>query len=257
MMKNIFLSYSRRDRRRAEELRRALLGQGYRPWIDPNPAGGKGWRLEIDAAIQNADALIVVVTEAAANSLYITYEWAYGMGLGRPVFAIVFQAASVHPRLLDGDIYDIRDWSDENHFWDYFLRELNRQMEQTPAGQKSTLPPKVEIPSYDKGIMPSGPGYWLVVRRGSMLDQMFRLDKSIVSLGRDAVSDIAINDLEVSRYHLRLLKQGDVYLLEDLGSTNGTCINGRRIAGRAQLSDGDVIALGDVIVLSYHLVYVG
>lgn len=254
MMKNIFLSYSRRDRRQAEELRRALLGQGYRPWIDSNPAGGKGWRLEVDAAIQNADALIVVVTEAAANSLDITYEWAYAMGLGRPVFAIVFQAATVHPRLLEGKTYDIGDWSDENHFWDYFLRELNRQMEQTPASPKSAAP-KVEIPDYDKGIMPLGPGYWLVIRRGPMLNQMFRLDKSSVSLGRDAVSDIAINDPEVSRYHLRLLKQGDVYLLEDLGSTNGTRINGRRTAGRVQLSDGDVIMLGDVIALSYHLVY--
>ena len=103
--------------------------------------------------------------------------------------------------------------------------------------------------------MPLGPGYWLVIRRGPMLNQMFRLDKDIVSLGRDAANDILIKDPEVSRYHLRLLKRGDVYLLEDLGSVNGARINGRRTAGRARLNDGDVIMLGDGIGLSYHLVY--
>ena len=255
MMKNIFLSYSRRDLRLAEELRQALLGQGYRPWIGVNPGRGPDWRLEIDDAIQNADALIVAVTAAAANSLYVTYEWAYAMGLGAPVFAIVFQAASVHPRLLAVETYDIRDWPDENHFWDYFLREFNRQMQQRPASRQSIHPPEAETLDYDRSVMPRRPGYWLVIRRGPMLNQMFRLDKDIVSLGRDAVNDILIKDPEVSRYHLRLLKRGDVYLLEDLGSVNGARINGRRTAGRARLNDGDVIMLGDGIGLSYHLVY--
>ena len=255
MMKNIFLSYSRRDIRQAEELRQTLLGQGYRPWIDSKPARSPDWRLEVDAAIQNADALIVIVTAAAANSLYVTYEWAYAMGLGAPVFAIVFQPTAVHPRLRAVETYDIGGWSDENHFWDYFLRDLNRQM--TPANPKSIRSPEVDIPDYDKSIMPPTPGYWLVIRRGPMLNQMFRLDKSIVSLGREAVNDILIDDPEVSRYHLRLLKQGEVYLLEDLGSVNGARVNGLRIAGRTRLNDGDAITLGDVIALSYHLVYGG
>ena len=254
-MKNIFLSYSRRDIRQAEELRQALLGQGYRPWMDANPGRGPDWRLEIDDAIQNADALIVVVTDEAANSLDITYEWAYAMGLGVPVFAILFQAAPVHPRLLAIETYDIGAWSDENHFWDYFLREFNRRMEQAPASIKSANPPLAPIPAYDKNVMPPAPGYWVVIRRGPMLNQMFRLDKNIVLLGRDAVNDIVINDPEVSHYHLRLLKQGDVYQLEDLDSTNGTRINGLQITGRVQLNDGDAIMLGDVIVLSYDLVY--
>jgi pSer/pThr/pTyr-binding forkhead associated (FHA) protein len=84
---------------------------------------------------------------------------------------------------------------------------------------------------------------------------MFRLQKEVVTLGRDATNDIAINDPEVSRYHLRLIKQGNSYALEDLGSTNGSQVNGAHITTPRILNNGDTIMLGDSIVLSYDLVY--
>jgi hypothetical protein len=273
-MKNIFLSYSRRDIKRVEELRQALIGQGYRPWIDPNPRPGQDWRFEIDDAIKNADAMVVVITPESANSIYVTYEWAYAMGHDVPVFVVVFHPAPMHPRLQSiGEIFDITGFTDENHFWDYFLREFNRLMAQQPdkgsppaavqPSSQSAQPPSKpstaklspQIPAYDKSVMPTEPGYWIVIRRGPKLNTMFKLDKDIVTLGRDVANDIAINDPEVSRYHLKLLKQGDAYALEDLGSTNGTQINGIKVGGITPLKDGDTIMLGDAIILSYDLAY--
>ena len=269
-MKNVFLSYSRRDIKRVEELRQTLIRQGYRPWIDPNPRPGQDWRFDIDDAIRGADAMIVVITAESANSIYVTYEWSFAMGLNIPVYAVIFQSTQMHPRLTACEKFDIAAWTDENHFWDYFIREFNRLVEQQPAKSqtssvaqsqpaKEPQPAKAEvhIPAYDKSVMPSSPGYWIVIRRGPKLNEMHRLDKDVVTLGRDVANDIAIiyNDPEVSRYHLRLLKRGDAYALEDLGSTNGTQINGVQITGVKQLKNGDTILLGDAIVLSYDLVY--
>ena len=84
---------------------------------------------------------------------------------------------------------------------------------------------------------------------------MFRLEKEIVTLGRDSANDIVIGDPQVSRYHLRLLRRGADYHIEDLDSTNGLRIAGKRIGGPAPLNDGDIIMLGDSIALSYEIVY--
>ncbi|GEM_PF-1026344 len=272
-MKNVFLSYSRRDIKRVEELRQALIGQGYRPWIDPNPRPGQDWRFEIDDAISNADAMVVVITADSASSIYVTYEWSYAMGLGIPIVVVIFQQTQLHPRLTSEDTFNITAWTDENHFWDNFLKEFNRKMESLPAqsaspayaappqsaaAQPQSAPPsadKPQIPAYDKSIMPTTPGYWVVIRRGPKLNTMFRLEKDVVTLGRDVANDIAINDPEVSRYHLRLIKRGEAYVLEDLGSTNGSQVNGVQVHEIKALGDGDTIMLGDAIILSYDLIY--
>jgi pSer/pThr/pTyr-binding forkhead associated (FHA) protein len=83
---------------------------------------------------------------------------------------------------------------------------------------------------------------------------MYRLAKPIVTLGRDAANDIPINDPEVSRYHLRFTQQGQGYAVEDLGSTNGTMIEGKRISGLHPLRAGTALNLGDTILLSYEVV---
>lgn len=270
-MNNVFLSYSRRDIKRVEELRQALISQGYRPWIDPNPRPGQDWRYDVDDAIRNADAMIVAITPDSANSIYVTYEWSYAIGLDIPIYVVIFQSAQMHPRLLGCEKFELAAWTDENHFWDYFLREFNRLMQDQPekpqsvAKPKPTQPPsknsdpspdpKPQIPAYDKSVMPTSPGYWIVIRRGPKLNEMFRLDKELVTLGRDVANDITINDPEVSRYHLKLHKRGDTYAIEDLGSTNGTQINGVQVSEVKQLKDGDTIMLGDAIILSYDLVY--
>ena len=104
-------------------------------------------------------------------------------------------------------------------------------------------------------VMPEAPGYWLVMRRGPLLNQLFRLERAVVNIGRDLANDIVIRDSQVSRYHTRLTLQDQDYYAEDLDSSNGTRINGAQISGRVALNDGDFIALGDSILLTYDLVY--
>lgn len=92
----------------------------------------------------------------------------------------------------------------------------------------------------------------LVVRRGPQPNQTYDLTKDITTLGRDITNDIVINDPEVSRHHLRITRNVDGCTLEDLGSTNGTFVNGQRISGSRPLNNGDMIGLGETVTLGYE-----
>ena len=66
---------------------------------------------------------------------------------------------------------------------------------------------------------------------------------ALLVLGREA-ADLAIDDPEVSRRHAGLRPAGDGLEIEDLGSLNGTWVNGTRIQGTVRLSAGDRVQLG-------------
>jgi pSer/pThr/pTyr-binding forkhead associated (FHA) protein len=65
-------------------------------------------------------------------------------------------------------------------------------------------------------------------------------------IGRAIESDIVVVDKRVSREHARIRREGRKLLLEDLGSTNGTCLNQQRVTAPAILRDGDRLLVGDV-----------
>lgn len=96
--------------------------------------------------------------------------------------------------------------------------------------------------------------YKLIIQSGTGTGTEFPLEKNELFLGRDLTSDLVINDPEVSRRHLRLVLDGATYRLEDLGSTNGTFIHGQRLAAPILLKPGEVITLGEKVVLRYEVI---
>ncbi len=64
-------------------------------------------------------------------------------------------------------------------------------------------------------------------------------------LGRGEMADIPLEDTFASSQHARLVPQGEVMVLEDLGSTNGTYLNGEPLSGPQPLHVGDSIRIGD------------
>jgi Protein of unknown function (DUF3662)/FHA domain len=64
------------------------------------------------------------------------------------------------------------------------------------------------------------------------------------TLGRSRQCDVVLNDPNVSRQHAEIRPRGGSWVLQDLGSTNGSCLNGRRIDGPEVLKRGDEIELG-------------
>ncbi|MBI2684338.1 MAG: FHA domain-containing protein [Actinobacteria bacterium] len=69
-----------------------------------------------------------------------------------------------------------------------------------------------------------------------------------VTIGRSRSSQLCIEDSFVSHMHARIFRRGPFYFIEDLGSTNGTFINGRRIDGQGQLKVHDELRMGETVL---------
>ncbi|MBN1954753.1 MAG: FHA domain-containing protein [Anaerolineae bacterium] len=69
------------------------------------------------------------------------------------------------------------------------------------------------------------------------------------TIGRAVENEIVIASKRVSRVHARIRRAGQQLLVEDLGSTNGTFLNGERVLAPVDLRDGDQITVGDVLFI--------
>ena len=69
-----------------------------------------------------------------------------------------------------------------------------------------------------------------------------------VVIGRSPSSDVVVDEPFVSATHARLTLQGPALVLEDLGATNGTMVNGHLIGQPVTLRDGDELQIGDTIM---------
>jgi len=92
----------------------------------------------------------------------------------------------------------------------------------------------------------------LVLDTGPRAGQVILLAQEWLTLGRASDNDIVLQDLEVSRHHARLRRSERGWVLEDLGSTNGTYVNGSRLAAPHLLRHGDVIDLSEEINFSFR-----
>lgn len=90
--------------------------------------------------------------------------------------------------------------------------------------------------------LPDGYRFSLAVISGPDAGSVHRLDKPRITIGRAA--DVSINDNESSRHHAALEIREHLYLLEDLGSTNGTLIDGERISGQVELRNQSEFQIG-------------
>jgi hypothetical protein len=95
--------------------------------------------------------------------------------------------------------------------------------------------------------------FQLVMNVGPTPNKVFDLSKQEIIIGRDANADVVINIAEVSRRHARMRLEASGYVIEDLGSTNGTFVNSQRLTGPNMLRPGDRIQLGEAVTLSYQV----
>jgi pSer/pThr/pTyr-binding forkhead associated (FHA) protein len=83
----------------------------------------------------------------------------------------------------------------------------------------------------------------LVVKRGPGAGSRFLLDKDVVVCGRHPESDVFLDDITVSRKHLEFRRKDGAFSVHDLGSLNGTYVNGDLVE-ETQLANGDEIQVG-------------
>jgi len=85
-----------------------------------------------------------------------------------------------------------------------------------------------------------------LVSLGSSPAREYSLDKPTIAIGSHPKNDVVADDTTVSRRHATITRKGDGFELADLGSTNGTSVNGRRLTEPVALKPGDEIKFGSV-----------
>lgn len=92
------------------------------------------------------------------------------------------------------------------------------------------------------------PSTQLVVVKSDSQAGMNIAVRDAVVLGRSPEADIVLEDPYASEFHMRLVRQDGGIVLHDLGSTNGTYVNGRRVGSPVSLNKGDAVQIGKTIM---------
>ncbi|MDI6891661.1 MAG: DUF3662 and FHA domain-containing protein [Actinomycetota bacterium] len=82
-----------------------------------------------------------------------------------------------------------------------------------------------------------------LIIKGERGESIFPLTKEVTSIGRSESNDIVLPDFKVSRRHALIVQMGSDFIVRDMGSTNGTFVNGKRVEEKS-LKNGDTVGLG-------------
>ena len=111
--------------------------------------------------------------------------------------------------------------------------------------------PVADVPHRDdRGLFPTECGLF-VVESGPKAGSRYGLEAPLTSVGRHGEADILLDDVTVSRRHVEVERIADRYLARDVGSLNGTWLNGERIDS-AELNDGDELQIGRFKLVFFH-----
>jgi diguanylate cyclase (GGDEF)-like protein len=91
---------------------------------------------------------------------------------------------------------------------------------------------------------------YLILLAGNDIGQIFKIEPGDAVLGRSRGAQICLDDDSISRNHCRIRRKGELIEIEDLGSSNGTYVNGMRVSNLV-LQDGDKIRVGDTTILKF------
>ncbi len=91
----------------------------------------------------------------------------------------------------------------------------------------------------------------LVVREGQPAGKEWAVDRDVMTIGRGANCDIVLPERPISRVHARIERRSQGYLLIDLGSKNGTHVNGQEVKEPYPLQDGDEVQIAMCVKLAF------
>jgi pSer/pThr/pTyr-binding forkhead associated (FHA) protein len=119
-----------------------------------------------------------------------------------------------------------------------------QRLSDTMHGIPSVEPQRVTPISPEAGPLAS-----LLFRTGDLKGRRLSIKVPVVNIGRGDYNDLVIADPSVSTMHAKLQRREAVWILTDLGSTNGTFVEGERLTGEAPLGPGTTLKFGDVVAL--------
>jgi pSer/pThr/pTyr-binding forkhead associated (FHA) protein len=124
-----------------------------------------------------------------------------------------------------------------------------------PPGRAAMAPPAAPRPQWAPAPSPApprpaaAPAAVRVVKPPQLAGRTFPVDGDELTVGRAPGCAVLLDDPTVSSIHARLTRRGEQVVLDDLGSRNGTLLNGRRLKAPTALSPGDRVGIGPNVEL--------
>lgn len=137
-MNSIFLSYSKQDYFFAEMLAFKLSQENFNIWRDQGSIrAGDDWRQSIEDGIKDCLAVIVALSANSAESAYVTYEWAYAIGMSKPVIPVKLSDCMMHPKLEPTQYIDFS--YPKSLPWDALIQRLKEiEVEKDATAEKTS-----------------------------------------------------------------------------------------------------------------------
>jgi hypothetical protein len=178
----------------------------------------------------------------------------FGESLPRELAEVVVRTAAERGWTLKGPVKVRIDVDEDVRYGRYELVGRVEAVEGRPAPSSQPAAearaPVDDRPAFDRTqVVPSMPTaeLHLVVRTGPSAGNRVPVTGSRLTIGRQSTCHVHVQDTTVSREHAAVVRRGGTWWVVDLGSTNGTKVNGVR-AAEQPLTPGDRIELGDAVV---------
>ncbi|MFH1829683.1 MAG: GGDEF domain-containing protein [Pseudomonadota bacterium] len=126
-------------------------------------------------------------------------------------------------------------------------KKKKKETEQQEEVSERTVVTKIER------IEPEHQKAYILFISGPLMGEKYLLGNMDIIIGRDKECDIAISDSKVSRQHLKISFEAGQVVIEDLGSTNGTFVNGERVIKSIVLKNGDQIHISSDTLFNFAL----
>lgn len=126
----------------------------------------------------------------------------------------------------------------------FIARAVRVMAQELKGGDPSPAPARAAAPA--KRTKKKAPTKAVIVQ-GPKKGKTLKLDQELI-IGRGEKAGLALDDTYVSTVHARIFEKGGTYMLEDLGSTNGTYINRQRVTSQIELQRGDQVKIGKTVL---------
>lgn len=282
---DIFISYSRQDRGSAEQFATSLIQEGFVVWWDDAIHSGETFDEVIEEELRSAKAVVVLWSPRSVTSRWVRAEATIADRRRKLVPTIIepcdrpiiFELThTVDLSHWDGDSAD--------RSWQIFVKDLRRLTGKTEVPQAAPKPQAPPVQTRQGSALPLNPApiplppltassdmddeeeynptlasapmgaeefaaygtvHCLEMTQADDRTVRFAIDPGGARIGRTSPSEIILSDPRISRTHCKVELVAGELRVTDLNSTNGTYVDGARVAGEMMLPVGSTLTIGE------------
>ncbi|UUR07164.1 TIR domain-containing protein [Sphingomonas glaciei] len=280
--RDIFISYSRDDRAAARHFAKCLEEDGFTVWWDAALHSGESFDQVIERELRAAAAAIVLWSPRSVASRWVRAEATLADRQGKLIPVIIEQCE--RPIIFElTHTNDLADWiGDKNDpRWKGLVDDIARLVGDRrartagPAAEKPAAQPvpfaaalplqrEQQAPPHQPAMVPPQDNddsqatqffvgadcqdifHCLEISTEEHGERRYIVAPQGLRIGRSPPADIILSDRQVSRSHCLVELDGNALRITDLGSTNGTYVDGKRVERSASLAVGSVLTVGTV-----------